>query len=124
MVFGHDPPIFCIGFSGGIDNPKDTCKNIIETGECTINIISEWFAEAANYCAINAPHGVSEWDLSGLTPAPSTKVKPPRVAESVFSVEAKLRHHHEWESPTTPGKKTGVLVILEGTYSPLAVWVG
>ncbi|KAL7272658.1 hypothetical protein RUND412_004530 [Rhizina undulata] len=113
-IVNHDPPIFCIGFSGGKGNPKDTCKNLLETGECTINMISEWFVEAANYTATNAPHGVSEWALSGLTQAPSTKVAPARVAESAFSIEAKLVTHHEFESPATPGKKTGILCILQG----------
>jgi flavin reductase (DIM6/NTAB) family NADH-FMN oxidoreductase RutF len=115
-VVNHDPPIFCIGFSGSLENPKDTCRNLLETGECTINIIGEWFAEAANYTAINAPHGVSEWALSGLTPAKSTIVRPSRVAESAFSIEAVLKHQHEWESRAVPGKKTGVLVILEGGF--------
>lgn len=112
-LVNHDPPIFCIGFSGGVDNPKDTCRNILETKECTINVISEFFLEAANYTSINAPHGTSEWALSGLTPAKSTKVRPDRVAESVFSVEAVYRAHHEWVSPGS-GKASGVLVILEG----------
>ncbi|CUS13341.1 unnamed protein product [Tuber aestivum] len=111
-LVNHDPPIFCIGFSGGVDNPKDSCRNILETKECTINVISEFFQEAANYTSINAPHGISEWALSGLTPAKSTKVRPDRVAESVFSVEAVYRAHHEWVSPGS-GKGSGVLVILE-----------
>ncbi|RPA94722.1 hypothetical protein L873DRAFT_1792800 [Choiromyces venosus 120613-1] len=112
-LVNHDPPIFCIGFSGGVGNPKDTCRNILETKECTINVISEFFQEAANYTSINAPHGVSEWALSGLTPAKSKKVRPDRVAESVFSIEAVYRAHHEWISPGS-GKASGVLVILEG----------
>ena len=113
MVVNHDPPIFVVGFSGGKGNPKDTCKNVLESGECVINIISEWFVEAANFCSVNAPSEVSEWDLSGLTPAPSTFVKPARVKESAFSIEAKLVTHHEWASPVT-GKKTGVTCIFEG----------
>jgi len=35
-MFNHDPPIFCIGYSGGFDNAKDSLKNIVETGECTL----------------------------------------------------------------------------------------
>jgi flavin reductase (DIM6/NTAB) family NADH-FMN oxidoreductase RutF len=79
-----------------------------------INIISDRFVEAANACSINAPHGVSEWSLSGLNPAPCTHVRPARVAEAVFSVEAKLVESREFESRATPGKKTGVLAVVEG----------
>lgn len=115
-VVNHDPPIFTLGFSGGRGNPKDTCKNILETGELTINIISEWFVEAANFCSTNAPISVDEWKLSGLTPVQLVKVKPPHVAESAFSIEAKLIHSHEWHSKADPEKATGVLCIVEGVY--------
>ncbi|KAF8544211.1 hypothetical protein BDD12DRAFT_977877 [Trichophaea hybrida] len=111
QVANHDPPIFTLGFSG--ETNKDTSQNLLDTKECTINIISESFVEAANYTSIDAPRGVSEWELSGLTKAGTEVVKPPRVLESVFSVEAKLRFSHEWESPRT-GKKTGVLAVMEG----------
>jgi hypothetical protein len=36
------------------------------------------------------------------------------VAESVFSIEGKLFSTQEFESRVTPGKKTGVLAIIEG----------
>ncbi|KAI5857269.1 hypothetical protein BZA05DRAFT_331810 [Tricharina praecox] len=111
----HDPPIFTLGFSSGTGAEKDSCRQLLETGECTINIISEDFVEAANYCAIDAPLGVSEWRLSGLTQEKSVVVKPARVRESVFSVEGKVVAKHEWVSRTT-GKKTGTMVIVEGVW--------
>ena len=52
--------------------------------------------------------------MSGLTPAPCTDVKPSRVKEAVFSIEGKLFSTTEFESRATPGKKTGVLAIIEG----------
>ncbi|ANB12863.1 hypothetical protein AWJ20_1141 [Sugiyamaella lignohabitans] len=112
-MVNHDPPIFCLGFSKGTGAPKDTAANILETKELTINIISEWFVEAANYCSTNAPTDVDEWKLSGLTPLASSKVKPEHVAESAFSVEAKLIHSHEWTSKVT-GNPSGTLVLVEG----------
>ena len=111
----HDPPIFTLGFSSGTHTEKDTARQLLETGECTVNIISEDFIEAANYCAVDAPPGVSEWTLSGLTREPSVIVKPPRVSESMFSVEAKVVAKHEWSSRTT-GKKSGTLVVVEGVW--------
>lgn len=114
QVINHDPPIFIVGFSGGFDNPKDSLKNLVDTKECVINIISEHFIEAANATSINAPFGVSEWAISGLHPAPCTEVKCSRVKEAVFSIEGKLMDTKEFESRATPGKKTGVLAIIEG----------
>lgn len=114
QVINHDPPIFTVGFAGGYDNAKDTLRNLIDTGECVINIISEHFIEAANATSINAPYGISEWALTGLHPAPCTDVKASRVKEAVFSIEGKLMDTKEFESRGTPGKKTGVLAIIEG----------
>jgi len=115
-VVCHDPPIFVMGFAGGMDKAKDTLKNLLDTKEIVINIISEEYAEAANYTSINAPAGVSEWALSGLHAEKSAMVKPDRVKEAVFSIEGKLVSTTEWTSknPATPDKKTGVTAFIEG----------
>jgi len=113
-VVCHDPPIFTVGFAGGLDRAKDTLGNLIDTGECVLNMISEHFVEAANATSVNSPYGVSEWDLTGLHPAPSARVRPARVKESIFATECKLVEVKEFESRATPGKKTGTLAILEG----------
>jgi flavin reductase (DIM6/NTAB) family NADH-FMN oxidoreductase RutF len=115
QMINHDPPLFIIGYSGGFENSKDSLKNLVESKECVINIISEHFVEAANSTSVNAPYGESEWSLSGLTPAPCSTVKASRVKEAIFSVEGILDSTKEFESRATPGKKTGVLAIIEGT---------
>lgn len=115
QVMNHDPPIFVVGFaSSGVENANDSLKNLIESGECVINIISEHFVEAANATSINAPYGVSEWALSGLTPASCSTVKADRVKEAVFSIEGNLHSYKEFESKWTPGKKSGVMAVIEG----------
>lgn len=115
QVINHDPPLFTVGYAGGFDNAKDSLRNLNESQECVINIISEHFIEAANSTSINAPYGESEWSLSGLTPAACSTVKASRVKEAVFAIEGKLESTKEFESRATPGKKTGVLAIIEGT---------
>ncbi|KAK5163444.1 uncharacterized protein LTR77_010626 [Saxophila tyrrhenica] len=114
QVINHDPPIFIIGYAGGFDKAKDSLRNLVDSGECTINIISEHYLEAANASSVNAPYGVSEWALTGLTPMECQDVKCSRVGEAVFSVEGKLLETKEYESRATPGKRTGVLAIIEG----------
>ncbi|KAF2828075.1 hypothetical protein CC86DRAFT_405093 [Ophiobolus disseminans] len=115
-LMNHDPPVFVLGFAGGMDKAKDTLKNLLETKECTINLITEEYIEAANYTSINAPEGISEWSFSGLHGVKSSIVKPDRVQEAVFSIEGKLISTHEWTSknPATPDKKTGVTAFVEG----------
>jgi flavin reductase (DIM6/NTAB) family NADH-FMN oxidoreductase RutF len=115
-LVNHDPPMFILGFAGGMDKAKDTLKNLLDTKECVINIITEEYIEAANYTSINAPVGVSEWSFSGLHAEKSKIVRPDRVKEAVFSIEGKLHDTVEFTSknPATPDKKTGVTAFVEG----------
>jgi flavin reductase (DIM6/NTAB) family NADH-FMN oxidoreductase RutF len=115
QVINHDPPMFAVSFVGSIEKAKDTLKNLLDTQECVINIISEHFVEAANATSVNAPYGSSEFDIAGLHQAPCSTVQAPRVQESIFAIEGKLVETKEFESRATPGKKTAVLAIIEGT---------
>jgi len=114
QVVNHDPPLFIVGFAGGLEHAKDTLRNLVDTKECTINIVSEHYIEAANATSINSPYGVSEWVLSGLTPADCNRVKPSRVKEAIFSVEGILIETKEFDSRAVPNKKSGALAIIEG----------
>lgn len=58
--------------------------------EFVINIISDWFVEAANFTCIDFDRGVDEAMAAGLTRTPSVKVRPPRIAEAVVQLECKL----------------------------------
>lgn len=118
QIVGHDPPLFVIGFSSPLDaaRAKDSLRNLHARGECVINIISEGFVEAANATSVNAPYGVSEWDVSGLTPAYDCEtVGCARVKEAVFAIEGKLESVREFESRSTPGKTSATLAVIEGT---------
>ncbi|KAJ4303997.1 hypothetical protein N0V88_001601 [Collariella sp. IMI 366227] len=118
QLISHDPPLFIIGFASALDaaRAKDSLRNLHERRECVINIISEGFVEAANATSINAPYGVSEWDVSGLTPVYDCEtVGVARVKEAVFSIEGKLESVREFESKGTPGKVSATLAVIEGT---------
>lgn len=118
-----DPPTFVFGVNGPklVGPPgttttrKDTLTNLVETGECVINIISEDYIDAANMTCTNAPYGVSEFDISGLTRGEDTQqVRAPRVKEAAFSVEAKVVDKREITSKTDPSKVTATMFTVEG----------
>ncbi|KAI5238241.1 hypothetical protein E4T42_09034 [Aureobasidium subglaciale] len=115
QVVDHDPPVFVIGFSGRAGRPKDTLRNLEETGECVFNIVSEDMIEAVNATSVDAPYGVSEWTLSGLTKAESTTVRPPRVKESVMSIEGKLTKTVNYKTSRPSVGPHGSLAIIEAT---------
>lgn len=115
-AFNHDPPTFVVGFACSVEEAKDSLRNLMESKEAVINIISEPMLEAANSTSINAPFGDAEWEVSGLTREYCCEtVKCARVKEAVFSVEAKLNTIQEIDSKAQPGKKSGTMAILEGT---------
>ncbi|KAK3368248.1 hypothetical protein B0H63DRAFT_528620 [Podospora didyma] len=116
QLIAHDPPMFVVGFSTPLERAKDSLRNLTESGECVINVISEGYVEAANSASINAPYGVSEWDISGLTPLYDCEtVQCARVREAVFSIEGKVESMREFDSKATPGKKSATMVTIEGT---------
>lgn len=115
QVIDHDPPMFIVGFSSRPGRVKDTYRNLKETGECVINTVSENMIEAVNASSLDAPYGVSEWDVSGLTEAPSTTVKPSRVAESVFNIEGKVVDIKEFTDHQRPGMSLAANVLIKAT---------
>lgn len=87
-----EPPlvVFCPNIRSQNALPKDTLRNIEATGEFVINIVSEPLTEAMNITSTELPPDVNEFELTGLTPASSVLVKPPRLAESPINLECKL----------------------------------
>jgi len=90
-VFSGNPPVVGIGI--GSHRPgqaKDTRANIRDTGQFVVNLVSQDNADAMNVTAIDFDASVNEMDEAGLTPAPSTRVKPPRIAQSPVALECEL----------------------------------
>jgi flavin reductase (DIM6/NTAB) family NADH-FMN oxidoreductase RutF len=85
-AFNYVPPI--LGFSS--TTWKDTVRNIRETGEFVWNLATKALAQQMNASAAHLPPDVSEFEVAGLTPVPSSKVSVPRVGESQAVMECKL----------------------------------
>jgi len=84
-AFNYVPPI--VGFSS--TGPKDSLRNVQENGMFVWNLVTRPLAEAMNRtCAPVGPE-VNEFELAGLTPAPSRVIDVPRVAESPVSFECR-----------------------------------
>ncbi len=84
------PPIIAVSIIERPSGPKDTANNIQETAQFVVNLVTEDIAEKMNIASGDYPAEVNEFELAGLTPIPSTSVKPPRVAESPISMECRL----------------------------------
>ena len=84
--FNYHPPI--IGFSS--TSWKDTVQNVKDTGEFVWNLATMGLAKHMNATAAHVAPDVSEFQIAGLTAAPSKLVNVPRVAESPVAFECKL----------------------------------
>ncbi|MGC2184060.1 MAG: flavin reductase family protein [Terriglobales bacterium] len=88
------PPLlgFCpsLRLIDGQSAPKDTLRNIRETGEFVVNVVTFAVAEAMNLTSGEYDPSVDEFALAKLTTRPSQVVRPPQVAESPVSFECKL----------------------------------
>jgi flavin reductase (DIM6/NTAB) family NADH-FMN oxidoreductase RutF len=89
--------------------PKDTLRNIRETGEFVINIVTYELAEAMNLTSGDYDATINEFEVAKLASAPSKLVRPRRVAESPVSFECKLHQILDFN----PGPEGGSLVIGE-----------
>jgi flavin reductase (DIM6/NTAB) family NADH-FMN oxidoreductase RutF len=93
---GSVPPtvLFCPALrpapSANDGQRKDTLRNVEQTREFVINVVSEAIAAQANLTASEVAPEVDEFKLSGLTPVASEIVKPPRVAESPAQMECRM----------------------------------
>lgn len=85
-VISSAPPIVHFTSTG----VKDTLTNIRATGEFVVNIVSLDLAETMNLTAADFPPEEDEFEWAGLDPAPSTVIKPPRVARARAAMECRL----------------------------------
>ena len=85
-AFNYRPPI--IGFCSL--GEKDSLTNVRETGAFVWNLAVRALAEQMNATSAPAASNIDEFVLAALTPAPSLKVAPPRVAESPVNLECRV----------------------------------
>jgi flavin reductase (DIM6/NTAB) family NADH-FMN oxidoreductase RutF len=71
-VASSNPPVvvFCTSVPSAGWAMKDTLRNVLDTREFVLNIVSEDFAKKMNECSATVLTKVDEFKLSGLTPIP------------------------------------------------------
>ena len=80
------PPIVLFSSEG----PKDSLVFVEQTREFVCNLATYDLRTAVVETSAQFPRGVNEMEQSGLAPAPSRLVRPPRVAASPCALECKL----------------------------------
>ncbi|MBL7803371.1 MAG: flavin reductase family protein [Saprospiraceae bacterium] len=91
-AFSSNPPILIFSSNRRVANntTKDTLKNVEDTGEVVINVVSHSIVRQAALTSVEYGPEIDEFVKAGLTPLPSEMVKPFRVAESPVHMECKV----------------------------------
>ncbi len=110
-LMSHQPPV-CV-FSPlrrmRDGSTKHTLENILEVDEVVINIVNYDLVQQQSLASTEYAEGIDEFEKAGLTPLPSTYIKPPRVAESPIQLECKVQR----VIPLSDLPGAGNLVIAE-----------
>ena len=91
QMISYDPPTLM--FSANLNargGQKDTVRNVIASGEFVWNMATWALREAVNLTSEELPANGDEFAHAGLAKAPSTLVRPPRVAASPVQFECRL----------------------------------
>lgn len=93
MGVSSAPMVLAVSVGSRHGRPKDTARNILETREFVVNLVTEDIAERMNIASGDYAPEVSEFDEAGLTRAPSLAIRAPRIAESPVNFECRLLQH-------------------------------
>lgn len=71
-------------------SPKDTLRNVEQTGEFVLHIVSENLVLPMNQSSAEYPYGTDEFTEIGVDAVPSVVVAPPRVAQANIAFECRV----------------------------------
>ena len=93
------PTPFLVGVSVGHrrGEPKDTLRNVRDTGAFCINVVTERQLAEMNHTSGEWPHGVDEFERAGLPVAWAESVHAPYVATAPAVLECRLFKEVELE---------------------------
>lgn len=71
---GNDPPTLVLGHvaerpGNGHAGSVRTHQDLLETEECVVHIVSEWFVEATHRCSLTSADGSGAGETDGLKAA-------------------------------------------------------
>ena len=109
-VVGSNPPMLMLSPNlNRRGEKKHTLLNLEETGEVVINVVNYSLVEQMSLASAEYDRHVNEFQKAGFTEAPSTQVRPPRVAEAPAAFECVVRQI----IPTGTEPGAGTLVLVE-----------
>lgn len=107
-MIGDDPPHVMFSTRRDNNTNKDTLNNVLMNKQFVVNMVTEDLVEQMNATAQVVAPEVDEFELVGLTPIASAKIKPNRIKESPIQFECEMVHHYFLEDH----KQGGACIVI------------
>jgi flavin reductase (DIM6/NTAB) family NADH-FMN oxidoreductase RutF len=113
-----DPPMvmYCTNGRHSEGGPKDSLRNVRESGEFVANIATWELREQVNITSAPVGRVIDEMSLAALQPAASRLVRPPGVARSPVRLECRLHQIIELPQARSGASNNAVIGHVLGIY--------
>ncbi len=123
-VFGDEPPVIILGIQNRPDGrPKDTTKNIKDTGEFVVHMVDRPLEQGMVECSVDFSPEVDEIVETGLHLAPSMKVKPGRIIEAPVAMECRLEQTIEYVGRSIIIGRVVHMLVRDDCIDPATLYV-
>ena len=123
-VFGDEPPLIILGVQDRPDgSPKDTTRNIKDTGEFVTHMLDRSLEQEMVECSVDFSPEVDEVSETGLHFAPSIKVRPGRIIEAPVAMECRLEKTVEYVGRTIILGRVVHMIVRDDCIDPKTLYV-
>ena len=115
-AISEQPPMVMFSSAPGVDTYKDSLRNVLETKEFVVNVVSAALGNAMNVSSGSFPYGTNEFDKAGLEMAACETVSVPRVKAAPAVLECCLWQAIDLPAPDDGQASTMVIGTITGIY--------
>ena len=115
-AISEQPPMVMFSSAPGGDTSKDSLRNVLETKEFVVNVVSAALGDAMNVSSGSFPYGTNEFDEAGLEMATCETVSVPRVRAAPAALECCLWQAIELPAPENGRVSTMVIGTITGIH--------
>ena len=116
-AISEQPPMVMFSSAPGGNTSKDSLRNVLETREFVVNVVSAALGDAMNVSSGSFPYGTNEFDKAGLEMAACETVSVPRVKAAPAALECCL-----WQAIDLPTPDNGqASTVVTGTITGIHI---
>lgn len=115
-AISEQPPMVMFSSAPGGDTSKDSIRNVLETREFVVNVVSAALGDAMNVSSGSFPYGTNEFDKASLKMAACETVSVPRVKAAPAALECCLWRAIELPAPIEGRASTMVIGTITGIH--------